>query len=99
MAPSRVQPVSAGLVQVLFVAAAMVAAGALAAGWRRDLVSALGAIPLLLGGAGVAFVGVERFAAAGAPQLVGQEFAVLLGVASLALVALGVGIAGREGSR
>lgn len=99
MAPSRVRPVSAGLVHVLFVAAAMVAAGAFAAGWRRDLVSSLSAIPLLLGGAGVAFVGVERFGAAGAPQLVGQEFAVLLGVASLALVALGVGIAGREGSR
>lgn len=90
---------SAGLVSILFVAAAMVAAGAFAAGWRRDLTAALTAIPLTLGGAGVAFAGVARFAAAGGPQLVGQEAAVLLGVASLALVALGVGIAGREGPR
>jgi NADH:ubiquinone oxidoreductase subunit K len=91
--------VSADLIQVLFVAAAMIAIGAFAAGWRRDLTAALGALPVLLGGAGVAFVGVARFAASGGPQLVGQEFAVLLAVASLALVALGVGIAGREGSR
>jgi NADH:ubiquinone oxidoreductase subunit K len=91
--------VSADLVQVLFVAAAMVAIGAFAAGWRRDLTTALGALPLLFGGAGVAFAGVARFAASGGPQLVGQEFAVLLAVASLALVSLGVGIAGREGSR
>jgi len=77
----------------------MIAVGAFAAGWRRDLTAGLAAIPLTLGGAGVAFAGVARFAAAGGPQLVGQEAAVLLGVASLALVALGVGIAGREGSR
>jgi hypothetical protein len=77
----------------------MIAVGAFAAGWRRDLTTALSAVPLLLGGAGVALVGVARFAASGGPQLVGQEFAVLLAVASLALVALGVGIAGREGSR
>jgi hypothetical protein len=30
---------------------------------------------------------------------VGQEIAILLAVASVALVALGIGIAGREGSR
>jgi NADH:ubiquinone oxidoreductase subunit K len=91
--------VSPSLVQVLFVAVTMIAAGAFAAGWRRDLTTALSAVPLILGGAGVALVGVARFAAAGGPQLVGQEFGVLLAVASLALVALGVGIAGREGSR
>jgi NADH:ubiquinone oxidoreductase subunit K len=77
----------------------MIAAGAFAAGWRRDLTTALSAVPLMLGGAGVALIGVARFAASGGPQLAGQEFAVLLAVASLALVALGVGIAGREGSR
>ncbi len=99
MAQSRAQPVSVELVSVLFVAAAMIAAGAFAAGWRRDLTAALTAIPLTLGGAGVAFAGVARFAAAGGPHLVGQEAAVLLSVASLALVALGVGIAGREGLR
>lgn len=90
---------SAGLVSVFFVAAAMSAAGAFAAGWRRDATAALAAIPLTLGGAGVAFAGVARFAAAGGSQLLGQELAVLLGVASLALVALGVGIAGREAPR
>lgn len=77
----------------------MIGVGAFAAGWRRDLTAALAAVPLLLGGAGVALAGVARFAAAGGPQLFGQEFSVLLGVAALALVALGVGIAGREGSR
>lgn len=90
---------SADLVPVLFVAAAMIAIGAFVAGWRRDLTAALGSVPLLLGGAGVALAGVARFAASGGPQLVGQEFAVLLAVVSLALVTLGVGIAGREGSR
>ena len=90
---------SVGLVSVLFVAGATIAAGAFAAGWRRDLTAAMAGVPLMLGGAGVALVGVARFAAGGGPQLVGQEFAVLLGVASLALVALGLGIAGREGSR
>lgn len=90
---------SAGFVSVLFVAAAMIAAGAFAAGWRRDLTAALAGVPLLLGGAGVAFAGVARFAAAGGPNLAGQDVAVLLAVASLALVVLGVGLAGREGSR
>jgi hypothetical protein len=91
--------VSASLVSVLFVATAMVAAGAFAAAWRRDLTAALAGIPLIFGGAGVAFAGVARFAAAGGPHLLGQEAAILLAVAALALVALGVGIAGREGSR
>jgi len=88
-----------GIVSVLFAAAALVAAGAFAAAWRRDLSAALAGVPLMFAGAGVAFVGVARFGAAGGPQLFGQEFAVLLAVASLALVALGVGMAGRESSR
>jgi hypothetical protein len=52
-------------------------------------------------GAGTAFAGVSRFAAApaGGAQLLGQEVAVLLSVAALAAVALGVGLAGREGRR
>lgn len=90
---------SASLVSVLFVAVALVAVGTFAAAWRRDLTAALAGLPLILGGGGVAFAGVARFAAAGGPQLFGQEVAVLLAVAALALVALGVGIAGREGSR
>ena len=63
------------------------------------MTAALGGIPLILGGAGVAFVGVARFAAAGGPHLFGQEFAVLLAIAAIALLALGLGIAGREGAR
>ena len=87
------------MVAILFVAAALVAIGAFAAAWRRDLTAAIGGIPLMFAGAGVAFVGVARFGAAGGPQLFGQEFAVLLAIASLALVAMGVGMAGREISR
>ena len=90
---------SVDMVAVLFVAAALVAVGAFAAAWRRDLTAAIGGIPLMFAGAGVAFVGVTRFGAAGGPQLFGQEFAVLLAIASLALVAMGVGMAGRETSR
>ena len=88
-----------GLVTVMFVAAALVAVGAFATTWRRDLTAALAGIPLMFGGAGVAFAGVARFSGAGGPELIGQEIAVLLAVAALALVALGVGIAGREGAR
>jgi NADH:ubiquinone oxidoreductase subunit K len=91
--------VSVGLVTVMFVAAALVAVGAFAATWRRDLTAALAGIPLMFGGAGVAFAGVARFSASGGRELIGQEVAALLAVAALALVALGVGIAGREGAR
>lgn len=88
-----------GLVTVMFVAAGLVAIGAFAATWRRDLTAALAGIPLMFGGAGTAFAGVARFSAAGGRELIGQEVVVLLAVAALALVALGVGIAGREGTR
>ncbi len=84
---------------VLFVAAGLVAVGAFAAVWRRELTAALAGVPLMFAGAGLAFVGITRFAVAGGPQAVGQEFAVLLAIASAALVALGVGVAGREGTR
>ena len=90
---------SVGLASVFFVSAALVASGVFAGVWWRDLTAALAGIPLMFAGAGVAFVGVARFAAAGGPELAGQEIAVLVGVTSVALVALGVGIAGREGSR
>ncbi len=85
---------SANLVAVFFVAGGLFAAGVLAAAWRRDVSSALAGVPLILAGAGVAFVGVARFAGAGAPHLFGQEVAVLLAVAATALLALGLGIAG-----
>jgi multisubunit Na+/H+ antiporter MnhC subunit len=86
---------SADLVAVLFVAAALVATGVFVAAWKRDLTAALAGLPLIFGGAGVAFAGATRFAAAGGPPLFGQEMAALLAVAALALVTLGVGIAGR----
>jgi NADH:ubiquinone oxidoreductase subunit K len=90
-----------GLVAVLFVASGLVAIGAFVAAWKRDLTAALAGIPLMFAGAGAAFVGVSRFAAtpAGSSQLLGQEIAILLSVAALAAVALGVGLAGREGGR
>jgi NADH:ubiquinone oxidoreductase subunit K len=92
---------TAGLVSVLFVAAALVGTGAFVAVWRRDLTHALAGVPLMFAGAGTAFAGVSRFAAApaGGAQLLGQEMAVLLSIAALAAVALGVGLAGREGPR
>jgi len=93
--------VSADLVSIFFVAAALVGVGAFIASWRRDLTHALAGIPLMFAGAGTAFVGVSRFAAApaGGAQLLGQEVAVVLSVAALAAVAVGVGLAGRESRR
>jgi NADH:ubiquinone oxidoreductase subunit K len=91
--------VNVGLVTVLFVATGLVAIGAFVAAWRRDLTHALAGLPLMFGGAGTAFVGVSRFATLSGPQVLGQEVAALLSVAGLAAVALGVGLAGREGSR
>lgn len=90
---------TATLVTVLFVAAGAIAAGAFGAAWRRDITAGVAAIPVMLAGAGLAFAGVARFAAAGGQHLLGQELAVLLAIAALALVALGLGIAGREGAR
>ena len=90
---------SVDLIAVFFVAAGLVAAGGFAAVWRRDLTAALAGIPLMFAGAGVALVGIGRFAAAGGPHLFGEEFAVLLAIAATALVALGLGVSGREGSR
>ena len=92
---------SADLVSIFFVAAALVGVGAFIATWRHDLTHALAGIPLMFAGAGTAFAGVSRFAAApaGGAQLLGQEVAVVLSVAALAAVAVGVGLAGREGRR
>jgi hypothetical protein len=88
-----------GLVAVVIVGVGLAAAGAFAAAWRRDLTAALGGIPLMFAGAGVAFAGVARFSTTGGPSFFGQGFAVLLAIAALALVALGIGIAGREATR
>jgi len=102
--------VTVGIVSVLFVAAAMVAVGAFAAAWRRDATAALAGIPLMFGGAGIAFAGVARFSARAAAAVqppstqivvsvsgppLGQEAAVLIAIAALALVAMGVGLAAR----
>ena len=94
--------ISFGLVAVFFVAAGLVAAGAFAAAWRRDLTAAVAGIPLMFAGAGVAFAGISRLAAGGGVvghQELGQGFSVVLAIAALALVALGIGIAGREATR
>ena len=104
-------PLTVTLVAVLIVAAAMVAIGAFATAWRRDAMSALAGIPLMFGGAGVALVGVTRFAARAnaavespAPIVVrvsgpplGQEFAILVAVVALVLVVLGIAITARAG--
>jgi NADH:ubiquinone oxidoreductase subunit K len=103
--------VTAGLVAVLFVAAALAATGVLVIAWRRDVIASIAGIPLLFGGAGIAFVGVARFSARATAAAVqtptrgvvvsvsgpplGQEAAVLIAVAALAFVALAIALAGR----
>jgi NADH:ubiquinone oxidoreductase subunit K len=87
------------LVSVLFVAAGLTALGAFIAAWKREVTAALTGLPVMFAGAGVAFVGVARFAATSGAPLLGQEVAVLLAVTALAAVGLGVGLAGRESSR
>ena len=99
MAAAGPRKMSAGLVSALFVAVALVAVGAFIAAWKRDLTAALAGLPLMFGGAGVAFAGAARFATPGGPPAFGQEVAAVVAVAALALVALGVGIAGRGTSR
>jgi NADH:ubiquinone oxidoreductase subunit K len=87
------------LVSVLFVAAGLVGLGAFIVAWKRELTASLTGLPVMFAGAGTAFVGVARFGAATGAPLLGQEMAVLLGVAALSAVGLGIGLAGREGSR
>jgi NADH:ubiquinone oxidoreductase subunit K len=87
------------LVSVLFVAAGLTALGAFIAAWKRDLTAALTGLPVMLAGAGVAFVGVARFGATTGAPLLGHEIAVLLALAALAAIGLGIGLAGRESSR
>jgi NADH:ubiquinone oxidoreductase subunit K len=88
-----------GLVAVFFVAAGLIGTGAFVAAWRRELTAALSGVPLMFAGAGVAFAGAARFTAVSGPPEFGQQFAIALAIAAAALVALGLGIAGREGSR
>src|SRR5260370_41917551 len=84
------------LVSVMFVAAGLIALGAFICAWKRQLTAAIGALPVMFAGAGIAFAGVARFsAAASLPPLIGHGVAVMLAVAALAAVALGVGFAAR----
>lgn len=99
MAWAGAKAVNVGLVAVLFTAIALVAVGAFVAVWKRDLTQGLAGLPLMFGGAGAAFVGVSQLATVSGPQALGQGVAILLSVVALAAVALGVGLAGREGSR
>ena len=96
---TRGPAVTVTLVSVLFVAAGLTALGAFIAAWRRDLTAALTGLPVMFAGAGVAFVGVARFSAVSGAPLLGQEVAVLLAIAALSATGLGIGFAGREGSR
>ena len=90
---------SVGVVHFLVLGSALVAAGALAIGYRRDLEAALAGVPLMLAGAGIGFVGASRFAAIKPEVFAGQEMAVLLALAAFALGLLGLGLIGREGLR
>ncbi len=86
-----------GLPHVVFVASGLFCAGAFAAAYRRDVLSMLAGVPLMLGGAAVLFAGVTRFAAIRLDPVSGQEFAAVLGVVALALVLLGRSWAREEG--
>jgi hypothetical protein len=83
-----------GLVGVLFVASALVAAGLLTAAWRRDALAALAGVPLAAAGAGLASVGAARFGTSLREPAAGQEAAVLVMLVALAIVVLGVAAAG-----
>ena len=90
---------TANLVPLLFAAAGLIAAGAFITVWKRDLTAALTGVPVMLAGAGAALVGVSRFATTHGTQVFGQEVAALVAVAALGLVAMGIGVARREGPR
>jgi NADH:ubiquinone oxidoreductase subunit K len=91
--------VTAGLIQIFLVAAALVATGAFAAAYRRDLGAALVALPLLGSGTALAMVGATRLGATLRDPMSGQEFGILIMIATLAGVLLGVGLLGREATR
>lgn len=83
---------SAGLAAVLFVAAALFCAGLLSAVWRRDLAGAVAGLPAMGAGAAVAAVGSSRFAPSNQAPAAGQELAVLMAIATLALVLIGAAL-------
>ena len=80
------------LVGILFVAAALVATGVLAAAWRRDPLAALAGVPVAAAGAALASVGVARFGSSLREPAAGQEAAVLVLLVALGIVILGLAV-------
>lgn len=78
------------LVGTLFVSAALVGSGVLAAAWRRDSLAALAGVPVAAAGAALASVGVARFGSSLREPAAGQEAAVFVLLAALGIVILGV---------
>jgi hypothetical protein len=91
--------VSIGLLPVFLVAAGLVATGIFAAAYRRDFGGALVALPLLGSGTALAMAGATRLGARFSDPMSGQEFAIVIMIATLAGVLLGVGLLGREANR
>ncbi len=81
------------LVGALFVASALFCSGLLAAAWRRDIAGALSGIPAMGAGGAVAAAAASRFAPSNQVPAAGQEMAVAVAVATLALVAVGAALA------
>jgi hypothetical protein len=82
--------VTVTLVAILFISAALVGSGVLAAAWRRDPLAALAGVPLAAAGAALASVGVARFGSSLREPAAGQEAAVFVLVTALGIVILGV---------
>jgi hypothetical protein len=82
--------VTVTLVGILFVSAALVATGVLAAAWRRDPLAALAGVPVAAAGAALASVGVARFGTSLREPATGQEAAVFVLLAALGIVILGL---------
>jgi NADH:ubiquinone oxidoreductase subunit K len=91
--------VSIGLLPVFLVAAGLVAIGVFAAAYRRDFGAALVSLPLLGSGTALAMAAATRFGARLSDPMSGQEFAIVIMIATLAGVLLGVGLLGREANR
>ena len=90
---------SVGIVDFLLVGGFLFAAGAFLVARRWGQPASLAGVPLVLGGAGVDFAAVSRFASGFHDRLAGQEFAILTAGFALAVVALGTRLASAETSR
>lgn len=87
------------IAHALVVGAVLLGCGALAAAWRRTPSGALAALPMIGAGAAIALAGMGRFAAGPRDPHTGQELAVLVTVAALALTILGAAWSGRGTAR